>query len=54
MQPFGGITGRRDDKMHASGSRIGKRVVLSASRSRLWRALSDSEEFGAWFMAAFE
>ena len=26
--------------------RIEKSIVLSASRSRVWRALSDAEEFG--------
>jgi uncharacterized protein YndB with AHSA1/START domain len=29
--------------------RIEKKVVLRASRARVWRALSDSREFGAWF-----
>jgi len=29
--------------------RIEKRVVLRASRERVWRALSRAEEFGAWF-----
>ena len=31
------------------GDRIEKRVVLSAPRSRVWRALTDAQEFGAWF-----
>ena len=29
--------------------RIEKRVVLRAPRSRVWRALVDSNEFGQWF-----
>ena len=29
--------------------RIEKQIVLRARRSRVWRALSDAEEFGRWF-----
>ena len=29
--------------------RIEKRIVLRAPRARVWRALSDPREFGAWF-----
>ena len=29
--------------------RIEKRILLKARRSRVWRALSSPEEFGAWF-----
>ena len=29
--------------------RIQKQVVLRASRARVWRALTDAVEFGAWF-----
>jgi uncharacterized protein YndB with AHSA1/START domain len=29
--------------------RIEKRVVLRAPRARVWRALTDAEEFGQWF-----
>ncbi len=32
-----------------STDRIEKRVVLRASRSRVWRAISNAEEFGTWF-----
>jgi uncharacterized protein YndB with AHSA1/START domain len=32
-----------------STDRIEKRVVLRAPRSRVWRAISNSEEFGTWF-----
>ena len=36
-------------KLHNSTDRIEKQIVLRASRSRVWRALADAEEFGAWF-----
>src|ERR1700736_6260981 len=29
--------------------RIEKKVFLSAPRSRVWRAIANAEEFGAWF-----
>jgi uncharacterized protein YndB with AHSA1/START domain len=29
--------------------RIEKKVVLRAPRSRVWRAIADAREFGAWF-----
>ena len=32
-----------------STDRIEKRVVLKAPRARVWRAISDAGEFGAWF-----
>src|SRR5688572_15259074 len=32
-----------------STDRIEKRVHLRASRSRVWRALTNSTEFGSWF-----
>lgn len=28
---------------------VEKRTVVKASRARVWRAISDSREFGAWF-----
>jgi len=34
--------------------RIEKTVVLRAPRARVWRALADSKEFGAWFGVALE
>jgi len=33
--------------------RIEKQVLLRAPRARVWRALTDSQEFGRWFQAAF-
>ncbi len=32
-----------------TNDRITKEVLLRAPRDRVWRALSDSKEFGAWF-----
>jgi uncharacterized protein YndB with AHSA1/START domain len=34
--------------------RIEKKVLLRAPRDRVWRAVSDSKEFGSWFGVAFE
>ena len=33
--------------------RIEKKVVLRAPRERVWRAISDSKEFGTWFGVEF-
>jgi uncharacterized protein YndB with AHSA1/START domain len=38
----------------ADTDRIQKQVVLSAPRSRVWRALTDPAEFGTWFGARIE
>ena len=35
--------------MISSSDRIEKRIVLRASQERVWRAISDATEFGAWF-----
>ena len=35
--------------MSSSTDRIEKQILLRAPRSRVWRALSDSKEFGTWF-----
>jgi uncharacterized protein YndB with AHSA1/START domain len=37
--------------MEKHTDRIEKKVVLRAPRSRVWRALTDAEEFGHWFGA---
>ena len=37
-----------------STDRIEKSVLLRAPRSRVWRALTDSNEFGSWFGVAFD
>src|SRR4030095_14407453 len=34
--------------------RLETTVVLHASRSRVWRALTDAQEFGAWFVVKFD
>jgi uncharacterized protein YndB with AHSA1/START domain len=34
--------------------RIEKQVRLAAPRSRVWRALTDHQEFGAWFRCALD
>jgi uncharacterized protein YndB with AHSA1/START domain len=36
-------------KLHNSTDRIEKEIVLRAPRSRVWQALADANEFGAWF-----
>ena len=35
--------------MDQSTDRIERKVVLKAPRARVWRALTDAEEFGRWF-----
>ena len=37
-----------------STDRIEKRVTLQAPRSRVWRALTNAQEFGKWFGAKIE
>jgi len=37
-----------------STDRIEKKLLLRAPRARVWRALADSTEFGAWFGMKFE
>jgi len=37
-----------------STDRIEKRILLNAPRKRIWRALSDSTEFGTWFGMKFD
>lgn len=43
--------GKIDERAHmnASTDRIEKEILLKAPRSRVWRALSNAEEFGNWF-----
>jgi len=40
--------------MNTSADRIETRIFLEAPRSRVWRALSDAAEFGAWFGVDFK
>jgi uncharacterized protein YndB with AHSA1/START domain len=37
-----------------SQDRIEKRIVLRAPLDRVWRAVSDAEQFGSWFGVAFD
>jgi uncharacterized protein YndB with AHSA1/START domain len=34
--------------------RIEKKILLRAPRKRVWRAVSDSTEFGSWFGVKFD
>jgi uncharacterized protein YndB with AHSA1/START domain len=34
--------------------RIERKILLKAPRSRVWRALSDTKEFGDWFGVSFD
>ncbi len=36
-------------KLHNATDRIEKEIVLRAPRSRVWHALADVDQFGAWF-----
>lgn len=40
--------------MSSSTDRIEKQILLRASRARVWRALTDHNEFGAWFRVKLE
>jgi uncharacterized protein YndB with AHSA1/START domain len=40
--------------MNTSTDRIEKKILLKASRARVWRALSNAEEFGGWFGVNFK
>jgi len=40
--------------MMSKTDRIEKSLVLRAPRARLWRALTDAEEFGSWFRVKLE
>ena len=37
-----------------STDRIEKKVVLQAPRARVWRALTNAQEFGTWFRVKFD
>jgi len=37
-----------------SQDRIEKHIVLNASIDRVWRAISDAEQFGKWFGVSFD
>jgi uncharacterized protein YndB with AHSA1/START domain len=40
--------------MSTETDRIEKRIVLRATHARVWRALTDSKEFGSWFGMKFD
>jgi uncharacterized protein YndB with AHSA1/START domain len=40
--------------MKTETDRIEKKILLRASRARVWRAISDSKEFGSWFGVRFD
>jgi uncharacterized protein YndB with AHSA1/START domain len=40
--------------MNANAHRIEKQVVLKAPRERVWRALSEADQFGIWFGVRFD
>jgi uncharacterized protein YndB with AHSA1/START domain len=40
--------------MSTNTDRIEKKAFLKAPRERVWRAISDSKEFGSWFGVALE
>ncbi len=40
--------------MTTSTDRIEKKVLLHAPRERVWRAISDSKQFGSWFGVQFD
>ena len=41
-------------RMPTDTDRIEKKILLRAPPERVWRAVSDSKEFGTWFGAAFD
>ncbi len=40
--------------MTSETDRIEKKILLRAPAQRVWRALTDAQEFGRWFGAAFD
>ena len=40
--------------MSTDTDRIEKTILLRVPRSRVWRALTDSKEFGTWFRVKLE
>ena len=40
--------------MNSSSDRIERKIMLKAPRGRVWRALSNAEEFGNWFGVALK
>jgi len=40
--------------MNTSTDRIERKILLKATRARVWRALANAEEFGKWFGVDFK
>src|ERR1700722_13030092 len=40
--------------MNSSSDRIERKVLIKATRTRVWRAVSDAAEFGTWFGVDFK
>jgi len=40
--------------MNSATDRIERKILLNAPRSRVWRALTNAEEFGSWFGVALK
>ncbi len=40
--------------MNSATDRIERKIMLKATRARVWRALSNAEEFGNWFGVALK
>jgi uncharacterized protein YndB with AHSA1/START domain len=49
-----GMTARVIEMTNSSTDRIERSIVIDAPRARVWRALTDAEEFGTWFGANLE
>jgi uncharacterized protein YndB with AHSA1/START domain len=47
-------TGTSARSQGSSTDRIHKSIVLHAPRSKVWKALTDSQQFGQWFQARIE
>jgi uncharacterized protein YndB with AHSA1/START domain len=47
------VVGYKSKRGLAVKDRIEKKITLRAPRARVWRAISDKTEFGAWFGVAF-
>ena len=43
------MTGTSEITQMTDTNTIEKEILLRAPRSRVWRALADSQEFGSWF-----
>src|SRR4051812_6720595 len=51
LKPEVAMSTSTSPKNFSSTDRIQKTMVLKAARSKVWRALTDSKQFGQWFQA---